>query len=202
MEQVGSGVRQLGNGHERIAQSASEAWARDIAAIAAERDREAFARLFQDLAPKVKGYLLALRVAPDVAEEIAQDTLLTVWRKADAFDPTRASAATWVFTIARNLRVDRFRRDRHPDELDYPAFLEDGPPLSPEASVAVQQREAAVREALHGMPLPQRELLRLFFFDDRPHSEIAEAMSIPLGTVKSRLRLAVSHLRKVLERFE
>src|SRR6202012_3699146 len=90
-----------------------------IADIAARRSRESFALLFSRFAPRVKSYLLKLGARPELAEELAQETLLTIWRKATYFDPNRASAATWIFTIARNLRIDALRRERHPEALEH-----------------------------------------------------------------------------------
>jgi len=171
------------------------AWIVDIAAT---RSRERFALLFARFAPKVKGYMMRLGARPDLAEELAQETLLTVWRKAGSFDPNRASASTWIFTIARNLRIDALRRERHPDDLEHEPDLmpEDDPP--PDAVVLALQRLNRVREALGDLPEEQVEVVRLSFFEERPHSEIASDLGLPLGTVKSRLRLAMARLRAKL----
>jgi RNA polymerase sigma-70 factor (ECF subfamily) len=169
-----------------------------IADIAATRSRERFALLFAHFAPKVKGYLMRLGAGPELAEELAQETLLTVWRKAAAFDPNRASAATWIFTIARNLRVDALRRERHPDDFEHEPGLmpEDDPP--PDAVVVALQRLNRVREALGDLPAEQVEVVRMSFFEDKPHGEISGDLGLPLGTVKSRLRLALARLRTKL----
>ncbi|MGA0604173.1 sigma-70 family RNA polymerase sigma factor [Caulobacter sp. KR2-114] len=167
-----------------------------IVAVAANADRDAFAILFDHFAPRVKSYMLRLGAAPEAAEELAQETMLTVWRKAGAFDPTRAAASTWIFTIARNRRIDALRRIR-PDLPADPAEAPDMP-AAPDAVLAAGQDEARVRAALATLSAEQAEVVRLSFFSDRPHAEIAEALGLPLGTVKSRLRLAMGRLRAIL----
>ena len=166
-----------------------------ILRIAASSDRSAFAELFQHFAPRVKSYGLRLGAAEAAAEELAQDTLLTVWRKAAQFDPARASASTWIFTIARNLRIDAIRRERPapPPEDDA-----DPQPLA-DAQLWGAQQDGRVRKALGALPPEQLEVIRLSFFSEAPHSAIAETLGLPLGTVKSRLRLAMIRLRTLLE---
>ncbi len=169
-----------------------------IVAIATRADREAFARLFEHFGPRVKSYMLRLGAGPDHAEELAQETLLSVWRKARYYDPAKAAASTWIFTIARNLRIDRLRRERHPDRLDDPADQPDGPEL-PDASTLTAERQAKVAAAMAALPTEQAEVIRLSFFSDKPHSEIAGDLGLPLGTVKSRVRLAMARLRALLD---
>ena len=169
-----------------------------VLAIAARQDKESFAALFSYFAPRVKTYLVRLAIQPALAEELAQEAMLTVWRRAAAFDPARASASTWIFTIARNLRIDAARRAR------YPAALADDP-FPPSAAVVpadammADERAARLKSSLAALPPEQMEIVRLSFFEDKPHSEIASELGLPLGTVKSRLRLAMAHLRPLLE---
>ena len=174
----------------------TEDWNDCIVAIARMRDKAQFARLFLFFAPRLKGFFVRLGAAPGVAEDLAQDVMLTVWRKADYFDPARASAATWIFTIARNLRIDLMRREKKPplsgDDLDP---MEE---LDPGEQMLVLEREERVRNALAQLPADQAKAIRLSFFEDRPHAEIAEALGIPLGTVKSRIRLAMNRLRALV----
>ena len=170
-----------------------------IADIAATRSREAFVLLFSYFAPRVKSYLLRMGAAPELAEELAQETLLTVWRKAAVFDPNRASASTWIFTIARNLRIDALRRERHPRALEHEPELMPKEDAPPDAVVVALQRLHRVREALGGLSSEQVEVVRLSFFEEKPHSEISVDLGLPLGTVKSRLRLAMTRLRARLE---
>jgi RNA polymerase sigma-70 factor (ECF subfamily) len=173
-------------------------WSHCLRAIAAHGDRDAFAMLFRHFAPRVKSYLLRCHMPPAQAEELAQETLLMVWRKASYFDPARASASTWIFTIARNLRVDALRGTAHPEALMEELVLPSDDPL-PADLVLASQRETKMRRALVALPEDQAEVVRLSFFEDKPHVEIARELGIPLGTVKSRLRLAFGRLRAALE---
>ncbi len=170
-----------------------------ILAIARDGDRDAFAALFQHFAPRLKSYLMRRGAAPAHAEELAQEAMVSVWRKAALFDPARASAATWIFRIARNLQLDAVRRDRvsaawAPDLSEAPE-----PPETPEAAELTRQRDQRLRTAVAGLSPDQLQVLRLSFFQDLPHSEIADELALPLGTVKSRIRLALSRLRAALE---
>jgi RNA polymerase sigma-70 factor (ECF subfamily) len=169
-----------------------------IVAIALRRDRRAFAALFAHFAPRVKAYLRRLGTDQAIAEETAQEVLLAVWRKAPLYDPARASAAAWIFAIARNLRIDVLRRTRptlqDPDPSDEPAPA----PLA-DAVIEADERARRVRDALGGLPPEQLTMLQLAFFEERTHSQIEADLGVPLGTVKSRLRLAMSKLRAALK---
>lgn len=173
-------------------------------AVALDGDREAFAALFKHFAPRVKAYLMRSGSAEGFAEELTQETMVSVWRKSAQFDPARASVSTWIFTIARNLCVDHHRHHGpvpvDMDELDWDAVP--GPQPSPDEETHVRQREAGVRSALGRLPEEQAQVLRLSFFEEHPHAQIASELGIPLGTVKSRVRLAVNHLRRLLDEFE
>jgi RNA polymerase sigma-70 factor (ECF subfamily) len=168
-----------------------------IAAIAANRERESFILLFRVYAPRVKGYLLRQRVGDAQAEELTQETFLAVWRKAEQFNPLRASPSAWIYTIARNLWIDVLRRERHPDDGRAAPPLETQ--LTPEEALRVAEGEERLRAALVTLPVEQSDVLRLSFFDEQTHAEIAEFLGLPLGTVKSRIRLAMAHLRRALE---
>lgn len=172
-----------------------------IVSVAARADRDAFAVLFRHFAPRVKSFMMRSGMSAPAAEELAQETLLSVWRKAASFDPARAGASTWIFTIARNLRIDRLRRERHPalaNELVDPSDEPDQPP-SGESVVMAAQREERVRAALESLSAEQATIVRLSFYSEMPQSEIARELGIPLGTVKSRVRLAMSRLRLILD---
>jgi RNA polymerase sigma-70 factor (ECF subfamily) len=167
-----------------------------ILAVAQRRDRESFRALFVYFAPRIKGYLIRRGMNGSAADEIAQETLLMVWRKAGHFDPSRASASTWIFTIARNLHIDQLRRGvRLPDDY-YPG---EEPVSLPSDEYSAFERDEKVSEALQILPEEQSEVIRLSFFEEVPHPVIAARLGIPLGTVKSRLRLAMNRLRKALE---
>lgn len=168
-------------------------WSDCVRAIANLRDKQEFAALFGHFAPRLKSFFMRLGVPAGGAEDLAQEVMFAVWRKAAYFDPERASASTWIFTIARNLRIDLKRRERDPRLLDglNELSLEPGPG----ESVMARQAEERVRSAMKTLPADQAAVIRLSFFEDRPHVEIAELLGIPLGTVKSRVRLAMSRLR-------
>jgi RNA polymerase sigma-70 factor (ECF subfamily) len=174
-----------------------------ILAIAQHGDRAAFGALFAHFAPRVKGYLMRLGASPAAAEDIAQETLLSVWRKAAYFDPRKAEASTWVFAIARNLRIDVLRRERHPEpEATEELIAMVATDADAETTLDAAERGAKLRRALVHLPVEQAEIVRLAFFQDKPHSEIERELGIPLGTVKSRLRLAMSRLRAALHDLE
>ncbi len=167
--------------------------------VARHADRAAFARLFQHFAPRVKAYLLRLGADDASAEDLMQDVMLTVWRRAPTYDPALAGVSTWIFTIARNRRIDALRRGARPiGELDDPTLIPEAPP-SPDAVAAAGQWEAKIADAITALPPEQADLLRLAFFDDRSHTDIAAHLGLPLGTVKSRLRLAIGRLRSIFE---
>lgn len=166
-----------------------------VEAIAARKDRDAFAELFAHFAPRVKGYVMRLGAADAAAEEIAQDVMIAVWRKAELFDRAQASVSTWIFRIARNRRIDVLRRTRRPElDAEDPALLPEAE-IAPDAAVSAAEQEERVRAALTELPPEQVDLLRAAFYDGLSHREIAERSGIPLGTVKSRIRLAFSKLR-------
>lgn len=170
-----------------------------VEAIAAERSKSAFASLFEYYAPRLKGYLRRLSADDVLAEELVQDVMLTVWRKANQFDRRKSAVSTWLFTIARNRWIDTMRRDRS-GELDPhdPMLLPDDPE-PPDEAIDAARRAERVREALDALPEEQVELIRMAFYSGISHSAIAEQTGLPLGTVKSRLRLAFSKLRARLE---
>jgi RNA polymerase sigma-70 factor (ECF subfamily) len=165
----------------------------------AQGDRAAFGRLFGVYAPRVKGYLLRLGLEAAQAEEVSQEVMIAVWRKAASYDPRQASVATWIFRIARNRRIDVFRRARKG------ALDPDDPTFQPQAEARPDQafetagREAQVRAAMAQLPDDQRELVRDAFYEDLSHSQIADKTGLPLGTVKSRLRLAFAKLKLRLD---
>ncbi|MGB8527908.1 MAG: sigma-70 family RNA polymerase sigma factor [Rhodoplanes sp.] len=179
------------------------AWGRLIEAVATRRDRAAFVALFEHFAPRVKTFFLRSGASAATAEELAQEMMLTVWRKADSFVPGSAGAAAWIFTIARNLRIDALRRERRNGcefDIDKEAAIEsrvDGQ-LTPESQVAAVQLEQCVRKAMGRLSNEQLRVIELSFFEEKAHGEIAEQLQIPLGTVKSRSRLAIARLRSLL----
>lgn len=186
--------------HHAVAPPADD-WAAALRLVAEERDRDAFERLFAYFAPRVKAYLIRTGSANELAEELAQEALVTVWRKAPLFDPARAAASTWIFTIARNLRVDAARQRPNAahdeDGVEFDALEADE--LGAGERLDASRMAQRVREAMNRLPPEQVQVLRLSFYDDAAHARIAADLGIPLGTVKSRIRLAIAHLRRLLD---
>ena len=172
----------------------------DIRAVAQAQDRAAFARVFAFYGPRVKAYLRRLGAEDAVAEDLTQEVMLSIWRRAHQFDRSRAALSTWVYTIARNRRIDVLRRERRPElDPEDPALVGDTE-LAPRGDHYAQSEQARreVMRAVEQLPVEQAQLLRIFYFEDKPHSVIAEELGLPLGTVKSRLRLALGKLRVLL----
>lgn len=172
----------------------------DLRAVAERRDREAFGRLFAFYGPRIKAYLRRLGAEDAAAEDLTQEVMLALWRRAHQFDRRRAALSTWIFTIARNRRIDAIRRERRPDyDPDDPALVEDvdHAPRGDEVAEA-REMEGIVLRAVKRLPVEQAELLRIFYYEEKSHSVIAEELGLPLGTVKSRLRLALGKLRGMM----
>ena len=169
-----------------------------IQSIATQRDRNAFKELFEFYVPRIHTMLVKGGAPPEMAEDVAQETLIAVWRKAESYDPARATPSAWIFTIARNLRIDRLRRDRRAKLHEVYDLIQPDTAPSPEAPVETAEQEYLVRSALRALPDEQIRVVELSFFEGRAHGDIAEILDIPLGTVKSRLRLAMRRLRDFL----
>ncbi|MGL5448534.1 MAG: sigma-70 family RNA polymerase sigma factor [Rhabdaerophilum sp.] len=175
-------------------------WARLVEAVALHRDRGAFTILFDHFAPRIEMHLQRLGLDAAQAEEIAQDVMVTLWRKASLFDPAKSSLSTWLYRIARNRRIDLARRDRT-DFVDpqSPAILDIAAEGRIDQAFDGQQRDDIVRNLVTELPPEQLGLVQLAFYESLSHSQIAERTGVPLGTVKSRLRLAFTRLRRGLE---
>jgi RNA polymerase sigma-70 factor, ECF subfamily len=169
-----------------------------IAAVAQQRSRPAFTQLFAHFAPRLRSYMQRAGFGAAQAEELAQEVMLAIWHKAAQYDPARATPAAWVFTIARNLKVDLQRRSRL--VVPAPDPSEEAPPVpQADALLAGSERARRVRDAVCALPPEQHDLMRLAFFEDRSHTEIEALLGMPLGTVKSRLRRALAALRAALK---
>ncbi len=170
-----------------------------IQAIAVAQDRAAFAGLFRHFGPRVKAFLMRGGADADTAQEVAQEAMITVWRKAASFDRTRASAATWIYTIARNKRIDLIRRTgRPPIETEDWLTVFAPEDASPDKSILAGQTYTRIKEVLGDLSADQLVVIRMAFFEDKTHTVIAEELKLPLGTVKSRIRLALGRLRDAL----
>lgn len=177
--------------------SARAEWVAHMTRIRDDQDQQAFAELFQHFAPRVKAFLMKSGADATLAEECAQEVMATLWHKAHMFDPARASVATWIFTIARNRKIDVLRKQRRPE----PEELTWGPEAEPdqEDTLVLQQESELLRQALKGLPAAQRELIERAYFGDLSHSQIAAETGLPLGTIKSRIRLALERLRHAMK---
>lgn len=167
--------------------------------VAQSRDKPALAALFNHFGPRIKSMMLKLGASDALAEDLVQETFVSVWRKAGQYSSQRGAASTWIFTIARNLRIDQLRRQSNKpyEDLEKLELASD----SPSGSTLVEQNQVIDRVtiALELLPPEQQEVVRLSFIHDMPHAQIAESLGVPLGTVKSRLRLAYGRLRPLLE---
>ena len=185
-----------GAGNALPGSGAGPALAAHIQCVAARADRAAFAALFQHFAPRLKSYFMHLGMAGDAAEDLAQETMLIVWRKAASFDPAKAGAATWIFTIARNLRIDTLRRLRRRAETEpAPPDYDPPTPAVAEEAVLAMEQETRLASARATLPAEQAAVVRLSYLQNKPHHQIEKELGVPLGTVKSRLRLALVRLR-------
>ena len=170
-----------------------------IRSIALEQDRSAFENLFDSYAPRVKAFLVQQRLSVERAEELTQEVFITIWRKAGLFNPDRGRATTWMYTIARNLRLDEARRDKRAQLYEMMEEFEGEEPERPDEIVSGKEHTERVRNAMQELPQEQLEVVKLSFLEGAAHGEIASRLDLPLGTVKSRLRLAMRRLRQSLE---
>lgn len=162
-------------------------------------DKAAFAELFEQAAPRVKGYLIRMGSSKDQAEEIAQDVMVAVWRKARTYQPEKAAASTWIYKIARNRRIDLWRREYRLElDPDEPGLQGDEPKI-PFEILDTAEQASAVRRAVATLPEDLNLSLRLAYFEGLTHSEIAVKLGVPLGTIKSRIRKAMKMVRKSLD---
>ena len=166
-------------------------------AVRDNRDRAAFARLFAHFAPRVKGMLMRSGMGAAAAEDVVQDVMLAVWHKAHQFDPARAQVSGWVYRIARNRQVDLARKAGRPlpEEVD----TETPPEADPGAILGLAQEAGELRAALARLSPDQREVISRAYLGDLTHGEIREETGLPLGTIKSRIRLGLERLRHELK---
>ena len=164
--------------------------------IAERGDAEAFRKLFQAYAPRVKSYMMRQGADANTAEELTQETLLTVWRKAKLYSIDKGSATTWIFTIARNLRIDRLRKEMTWVELPEGRAEQASADATPDEALDERERRERVQQALAALPADQHEVVSLSYVEGLSHSEIADRLGLPLGTVKSRMRLAYEKIRE------
>ncbi|MGB8817226.1 MAG: sigma-70 family RNA polymerase sigma factor [Rhizobiaceae bacterium] len=176
-----------------------ERFATLAARVASQRDRLAFGELYDHFAPRILGYLMRLGLDRGASEELTQEVMVVLWQKADLFDPAKSSLSTWLFRVARNRRIDAQRRDKSglidpEDPFFHPEAAEPA-----DQTVDADRRQQRISVAIAELPEDQRDLIKLAFFNGLSHSEIAAQTNLPLGTVKSRIRLAFARLRKMME---
>ena len=172
-----------------------------LVAVGKTQNRDAFIRLFEYFAPRVKSFLMRGSMKEEQADELAQETMLTVCHRADRYDPSKAKASTWIFTIARNKKIDLLRKNKRPQvDIDDPMFVnEDKNLVWADDAASNKQEGETLEEAVRTLPEDQADLIQKAYFEDKTHQEISDETGLPLGTVKSRLRLAMDKLRHNLK---
>lgn len=178
--------------HEETAPNFNEL----LEAVGQNKDKDAFVQIFEHFAPRIKSFLMKGGASPETADELAQETMLTIWNKAESYDAKQAAASTWIFTIARNKRIDELRKiKRHDMNPSDPLLLEDDDP-SPSQNALYKEETEILARSIQTLPAEQAVLVRKSFFEDKSHAVISKETGIPLGTVKSRIRLALERMRK------
>lgn len=167
--------------------------------IGRKHDRNAFIRLFEYFAPRVKSFLMKGGLSEEIADELAQETMLTVWDKAGSYNPEKAAASTWIYTIARNKRVDALRKTSNAETQMHEALqIIDEHAELPDDTLHHKEQKNALSMAIADLPPEQAELIEKAFFEHKSHNDIAQETRLPLGTVKSRIRLALDRMRHKL----
>jgi RNA polymerase sigma-70 factor (ECF subfamily) len=168
--------------------------------IADHQDKSSFKMIFDYFGPRLKSFLMSSGAEESIAEEVVQETMCVVWTKADYYDPKMASPSTWIYTIARNKKIDILRKSRKAilENIDT-AIL---PPIIPrlEEDIEHDQKFEVINQYLDELPKEQLALLKMNFIEEKSHGEIAEITKIPLGTIKSRIRLAMEKIRERIEK--
>jgi len=183
----------------KVVGAPGDPWSLLLVTLARERDENVFQTLYNYFAPRVKSYALRGGCSYGVAEEVAQETLITVWQKSHMFNPELAMASTWIFTIARNKRIDKFRKLGRPVPRKEDMYMELMDIRTPENNTQNSQNARLVHRALACLPTGQRQVLQLAFIEENPHKAIAKILGVPLGTVKSRIRLGLEKLSAELD---
>ncbi len=189
----------MGTGSDNDNTKGMSNWDVMLVRVGRDRDKAAFAALFEYFAPRIKSFLLRLGTDMSLCEEIAQEAMIMVWRRAETYNPSQSGASTWIFTIARNKCIDRLRRENRPlPDLADPAFAPE-PVETGEKTIFRQQEEEKIRHALKNLPDEQAKMIFSAYYEEKSHREIADESGVPLGTVKSRIRLALNRLRAHLD---
>ena len=192
----------MGSGFSNDNHNSLSEWDNLLLRVGSDKDRYAFKKLYEHFAPRLKSFLLRIGSDMSAAEEICQETMIMVWRRSETFNPNSAGASTWIFTIARNKRIDKLRKDNRPlPDLNDPSFLQ----MPVDRSDLILERveeEQKIKNALKNLPMEQAKLILSAYYEEKSHRKIADETNLPLGTVKSRIRLAINRLRSQLEELE
>ena len=192
----------MGSGSSNDNQNNLSEWDRLLLRVGSDRDRSAFKKLYEHFTPRLKSFLLRIGSDMSAAEEICQESMIMVWRRAETFNPDSAGASTWIFTIARNKRIDKLRKDNRPlPDLNDPSFFQIPVDKSDDILQRVEE-EKKIKNALKNLPPEQAKLILSAYYEEKSHRKIADETNLPLGTVKSRIRLAINRLRTQLEELE
>ena len=192
----------MGSGFSNDNQNNLSEWDQLLIRVGNNRDRSAFKTLYEHFAPRLKSFLLKIGSDESAAEEVCQESMIMVWRKAETFNPESAGASTWIFTIARNKRIDKLRKDSRPmPDFNDPSFYKK--PIDKSDDILQRaEEEKKIKNALKNLPPEQAKLILSAYYEEKSHRKIADETNLPLGTVKSRIRLAINRLRTQLEDFE
>lgn len=172
----------------------------NLVAIGTQRDEKAFSEVYGHFAGRIKSFLISRSMEDSIAEELVQEIMLLVWRRAESFDPKKAAASTWIYTIARNRRIDYLRgNSRIEVEFEDEMLETDDDEITQEQSVDLAQRTELLQDAMGRLPQEQQHVMHLSYFRGQSHGAIAEWLGLPIGTVKSRIRLAMKSIRNDLE---
>lgn len=173
-------------------QFSSSDWSDMLQKLSVEKDKKLYVQLFKHFAPKIKAYITRLGLVETAAEELMQETMLAVWRKAHLYNRSKAAASTWIFTLARNLSIDWMRKQK------YPEYSIDEWQEEPEDHVHLGEQLVTtdrMEKAIDKLPEGQAQVIYMSFFEGRSHTDISERLGLPLGSVKSRIRLASGKLK-------
>ena len=174
-------------------------WSGQMQAIVRRRDQDCFMRIYDHFAPRVRLYLRGLGVGEAVAEDLAQEAMLRLWQRADSYDASRSSIATWLFRIARNLHIDRLRRETHWTTVETPLDIQEEPHRADFSTAESYVAHVDLNERIERLPAIQARLLRMSYFEAKSHLEISTELGMPLGTVKSHIRRAFQRLQAGLQ---